>query len=391
MNKYKYKHKSISKSWKKKKSAIETVLTKRKIEKPEQKQKAKIPFKSNKRKALIFSNTSSSRWKLPGFLFLAGLIIVILVIPTLIVVPYINKGDQDSITVKEKESLPQVLDSPFSVSVMRSQSEQIENVPLETYVTRVVASEMPAEFEEEALKAQTLAARTYIVNLLLQNGEEDATVTDTVQHQVYKNEDELRKIWGTDFNWKMEKVKTAVAETQGEILTYEDSPITPAFFSTSNGFTENSEDYWENELPYLRSVKSPWDKDSPKFLDQKVMTINEVEQALGIDIPNAQNLTAEITRTESNRVDQLKIAGKTFTGREIREKLDLKSSDFTIEKNKEHLIFQTKGYGHGIGMSQYGANGMAMEGKNYQEIVKYYYNGVNISPVTETAPTLVAK
>src|SRR5699024_8414720 len=162
----------------------------------------------------------------------------------------------------------------------------------------------------------------------------------------------------------------------------------PAFFSTSNGFTENSEDYWENEVPYLRSVESPWDEDSAKFLDQKTVTIEETEQLLGINLPKSSAIPIETTRTEGNRVAELSLGEHSISGRDVREKLELRSSDFTIKQKDNHLIFTTKGFGHGIGMSQYGADGMAKDGKSYQDIVKYYYKDVEISSVTEAAPTL---
>jgi stage II sporulation protein D len=251
---------------------------------------------------------------------------------------------------------------------------------------------MPAEFEAEALKAQALTAITYIVNHLLhQDNPGDSEVTDTVQHQVYKSEQDLQKQWGKEFEPKMKKVKEAVAATSGQILTYKNAPITPAFFSTSNGYTENSEDYWDNELPYLRSVKSKWDEDSPKFADQATFPISQVEAALNVSLPHTGQIPVEVSRTDSNRVSKLEIGGQTFSGREIREKLELQSSDFSIKQKNNHLIFTTKGFGHGIGMSQYGANGMAKEGKNYEDIVKYYYKDVEVSTINETTPTLVAK
>ncbi|NWO12884.1 stage II sporulation protein D [Virgibacillus sp.] len=338
-------------------------------------------------------------WKIPSAILLACLLMIILVVPTLIVIPY-SKGDEKVAKAppiaSSEETTNQNMDlgsSPFSVSVMRSNVDKVEGVPLEEYVVGVVASEMPAEFEKEALKAQSLAARTYIVNQKLHGGgaKQESDVTDTVQHQVYKDEGQLQKLWGSDFEWKMKKVKEAVAETKGEIVTYKDTPITPAFFSTSNGYTENSEDYWENELPYLRSVESHWDEESPKYLDQKTFSIQQLEKALEVDLPNQFPLAVETTHTASNRVEQLQLAKQTFSGREVREKLELRSSDFTIEQKNNHFIFTTKGFGHGIGMSQYGANGMAKEGKNYQDIVRYYYQDVKISTINDTAPTLVAK
>lgn len=374
-------------------------------------QKQKTPSKQTaplekmkpvKRKKPYHVNQRQPTWRLPAMLLVTGLIMIILIIPTLIVVPFAKVAQNESSPIeKAPEPIVDVDDSkeskdtnkePLSVAVMRSSSETVEDIPLETYVAGVVSSEMSPSFETEALKAQALAARTYIVDHMLhQKGSEKSDVTDTTQHQVYKNENELKKLWGSEFEENMKKITDAVTATQGEILTYKDAPIFPAFFSTSNGYTENSEDYWEDELPYLRSVKSPWDEDSPKYLDQQTFTIDQVGSELGINLPDKASLGIEVTRTDSQRVKELGIEGNTFSGREVREKLSLQSSDFTIKQKNNHLIFTTKGWGHGIGMSQYGANSMAKKGKGYQEIVKYYYKDVEVSTVTDTAPTLVAR
>src|SRR5699024_1545846 len=235
---------------------------------------------------------------------------MILIVPTLIVLPdkqeskgQVKMNQSDEKTKKENESVNvSAGDSPFSVEVMRADSNKVDDVPLETYVSRVVASEMPIEFETEALKAQALAARTYIVDLLVHKQDQDDTpaVSDTTDNQVYHDNHQLRKQWGDDYEENMEKIHKVVAETKGEIMTYEDEPIFPAFFSTSNGYTENSEDYWENKLPYLRSVESPWDKKSPKFLDQKVISLNEVEETLGVQLSG--NLNENETRTDGDRI-----------------------------------------------------------------------------------------
>lgn len=354
----------------------------------------------NRNHSSIFQNTSGRKKKVRNYgLMAAGLLLVILIIPTLVVVPFSfgnasvanleagMKSKQEAKKTKAKEP-----ESAFSVPVMRTASEQVENVPLETYVTRVVASEMPADFELEALKAQSLAARTYIVNHMMANGKnKDNPVTDTVQHQVYKNEDELRKVWGSAFDSKMNKLKEAVSSTSGQILTYKKEPITPSFFSTSNGYTENSEDYWGQKLPYLRSVKSPWDEKSPKFQDQQVFTRGQVANALGVNLAGGTAAAFEVTRTEGGRVAEVKVGANRFSGKKMRELLGLPSSDFRIEQKNDHFIFKTRGYGHGVGMSQYGANGMAKEGKNYKDIVKHYYKGIEISSVDETATKLVSR
>lgn len=385
MNNRKYTYKnSIPKSLKKKK----------------RKNLSQSPYKTQKKKSIHKRQTHHisrllSYVKLPSVLLIASLMTIILVIPTLIVVPFNQKesthANKESTESEEEVTIEQDDDSALSVAVIRSQSEEVENIPLETYVARVVASEMPAEFELEALKAQALAARTYIVNYLLHNeSPEDPNVTDGTEHQVYKNDEELRRQWGSDYQWKMEKLTEAVEATKGKILTYNNAPITPAYFSTSNGYTENSEDYWENEIPYLRSVESKWDEKSPEYLDQQILTIPEVAQALDIDLPESTYISMDVTRTNSQRVKELTIGDHTFSGREVREKLQLQSSDFSIEQKNNHLIFKTKGYGHGVGMSQYGANGMAKEGKNYEDIVKYYYKDIEVNSLNQVAPTLVS-
>ncbi|WP_083443662.1 stage II sporulation protein D [Ornithinibacillus contaminans] len=348
-------------------------------------------YSFSKNPAAKNSGKGRLKWGVPTIL-VGSTAFIILVIPTIIVVPSISKSAVQSETIEQQAEYEDALasDSAVEVAVMRTQTEQIENVPLETYVSRVVASEMPVEFETEALKAQALAARTYIVNqMLYPEKEESSDVTDTIQDQVYKDEVELRERWGNKYDQNMGKITEAVLATKGQILTYNDEPITVQFFSTSNGYTENSEDYWTNEIPYLRSVPSPWDEVSPYYIDQETFTLEEVEAALGIDLPSGKQLTIEATRTESHRVEELNLAGNTLTGREVREKLELRSNDFTIEQKNNHLIFTTKGNGHGVGMSQYGANGMAQEGKNYEEIVKYYYQGIDISNLDDAVPALV--
>ncbi|SHM61755.1 stage II sporulation protein D [Gracilibacillus kekensis] len=344
-------------------------------------------------------NQSQTNWKIPLIIGITSLLVLMFVIPAMIVIPF--KGSEstqasietENTTASSKQEIT-ALQSPFDVHVLRTAENKVEDIPLEEYVVHVVASEMPADFELEALKAQALAARTYIVRFLLHDSNEDlpggADVTDTVQHQVYKNTDELRQVWGSDYHWKIEKITEAVKVTQGEIITHGNQPITPAFFSTSNGYTENSEDYWESELPYLRTVESPWDeKISPKFLDQQVFTKADLENKLNISLSQIGEF--QLTRTESERVASAKIGDKTFTGRDIREKLNLPSNDFTVTKKNNHYVFTTKGYGHGVGMSQYGANGMAQEGKDYTEIVEHYYQGTQISTLEQATPTLLVK
>lgn len=283
----------------------------------------------------------------------------------------------------EPQDPPSVL---LPIKVYRTERGVVESVPLDQYIQGVVAAEMPAEFELEALKAQALAARTYIIRRLafgrFDDVPEGAHVLDTVKHQVYWDEEEQKRRWGSDYEWKSQKISQAVKETAGMILTYEGKPIDATFFSTSNGFTEDAQDYWQQPIPYLRSVASPWDQESPRFEQQVVIGTTELEEKLGtrIDVSatTGDSWFTVLERTAGNRIGRVRIGSKVFTGREVREKLELNSTAFTMRRVADRVVITTKGYGHGVGMSQWGANGMAKTGKSAEQIVKYYYRGVEL-------------
>ncbi|WP_273851707.1 stage II sporulation protein D [Guptibacillus spartinae] len=332
--------------------------------------------------------------RIVGSLILFAMILILL--PSILVIPY-GDSQTETVTVNkeekvEKKTKPQV--KSVSVPVFRSQQSETMDIPIEDYVIGVVAAEMPSEFNIEALKAQALTARTFVIAKLtsppgdLPSG---AVVTDTVQDQVYKDKNQLKKLWGKDFDKKYARIEEAVKDTAGQILTYEGNPIYASFFSTSNGYTENSEDYWENAAPYLRSVKSPWDVDSPKYQDSTSFTVDEFEKKLGVSLPDDGSIGSIKTLTEGKRVAEVSINGKTYSGREIRDLLGLRSSDFSWKRDGDNIDITTKGFGHGVGMSQYGANGMAEEGKKYSEIVKYYYKDVAISELDSYINKLTAQ
>ncbi|BFH34539.1 stage II sporulation protein D [Paenibacillus melissococcoides] len=290
------------------------------------------------------------------------------------------------------------------VRVYLAKARKIESVPLEHYVRGVLAAEMPADFELEALKAQAIAARTYIVRRL-RSGDtagvpEGADVTDTVAHQAYIPLDELAK----RPERTIAKLNQAVNETRDQVITYQGEPIMAAFFSTSNGYTENAEDYWKNPVPYLKSVPSPWDQnESPRYAETAELPLNEVLDKLGLTpaaVPGLAQaprqdgtessssgtaagggLAADVrilSRTAGKRVEEVQFGSKRFSGRDIREKLNLRSSAFDWERDGDKLRITTYGYGHGVGMSQYGAQGMAKQGAGAERILTYYYTGVQL-------------
>ena len=333
--------------------------------------------------------------KLRSFLYASFALFAAVIVVPVVVVWFAS--DEAKVSVVEKstdhnKNAISLTESSATVAVLRSATETVETVPLEEYVVGVVASEMPADFEVEALKAQALTARTYVVKTKI-NTPDDAKsdITDTVQHQVYRNNDELQALWGADYDWKIARVTEAVHATAGQILTYEGDPITAAFFSTSNGRTENSEDYWQGELPYLRSVESSWDIGTPKFDTEMSLPVHEVEEKLGVQLPEGSSIGKILERTDGGRIAQVEIAGKKFTGKEVREKLGLRSSDFEFSRSGAEVVFTTKGFGHGVGMSQFGAHGMAEAGHDYREIVLLYYQGVEVTNADSVLPKMTAQ
>ncbi|MCP3761465.1 stage II sporulation protein D [Domibacillus sp. A3M-37] len=275
----------------------------------------------------------------------------------------------------ENKTTPDVQEP--TVDVVRSDTQKTESVPLEEYVAGVVAAEMPASFEKEALKAQAVAARTFILTQTLKG----LDVTDTVDDQVFKDDEDQKEMWGEDFETNKTKIEAAARETEGEVLVYNGKPITAAFFSSGNGQTENAEEYWQSAEPYLVSVASPWDAAAPNFEQEVVLTKQEVEEKLGVSLPESGSVGAITKKTTGGRIGAITIDGKSFTGRSIRETLGLPSADFQMTVSDGDVVVTTKGYGHGIGMSQYGANGMAKEGKKYEDITAHYYPGAVIGDV----------
>lgn len=299
------------------------------------------------------------------------LITIILIILPFVIVQIFNQ-------VEEKETH---FEKNQIVRVKREKKNVIEKIPLENYVMGVLSGEMPTTFPMEALKAQAVAARTYVLRKIEYAKNQEYDVVDTVANQVYYSNDELKERWKKEYNEKINLIQKAVLETKGEYLTYQGQIVNAFFFSTSTGYTENCEEVFQENLPYLRSVKSDWEKDiSPVFEDSKTFTIQEFYEKLNLD--SNSNFSIQVTKTTSTgRVKEIQINGKLFLASDVTKALGLRSSFFEITKNDNQIIVHTKGFGHGVGMSQYGAYGMAKNGSNYQEILKYYYQGVDIKKI----------
>lgn len=294
-----------------------------------------------------------------------------------------HKGETESVAVMEET---QNSADTVEIKVYNPETEEVVETEFEEYIKGVVGAEMPALFPEEALKAQAVAARTYAVRKMEES--KAAGNTDEVPYEIgqaYMTKEELKERWGTKFNEYYKKVSDAVDATKDEIMVYENEPILAVFHSTSAGQTENAENVWQEEIPYLKSVDSIQDEKAPDFQTETSIPAKTVMAKLQAKVPDLILTQADLLsqmqiaeRTEAGYIKKIQVGNKMLSGREVREALGLKSSDFTMRKEKENIVFITKGYGHGAGMSQYGASFMAQEGSSYEDILNHYYTGVTI-------------
>lgn len=266
------------------------------------------------------------------------------------------------------------------VKVKISETNEIKEIPLEQYVLGVVAGEMPANFNIEALKAQAVASRTYVLKRV-ESTKLEYDVDNTTKYQAYITEEQMKEKWKENYEKNYSKIKEAVINTKNEAIFFEDKIIDAVFFSTSNGYTENSIDVFSSALPYLTSVSSMWDKkESPVFSTSLIVSKNEFLFNLGLDT-NSDIKINKVDKTNTGRVKKIIINEKEFQASEIRTIFKLRSTSFDIKINNDLVTFNVNGYGHGVGMSQYGANGMAKEGYNYIDILKHYYKNCEIKNI----------
>ncbi|MGL6105548.1 stage II sporulation protein D [Romboutsia sp.] len=277
------------------------------------------------------------------------------------------------------------------IKVYNTKLQKIQSISIEDYLCGVVAGEMPSDFEIEALKAQAVAARTFVIYREEQPASSKdkgaAVCTDYKHCQEYKSYEELKKIKGEEWMKTFyPKVKQAVSETKGQIITYNDKPILTLYFSTSAGKTENSEEVFSANYPYLKSVDSPYDKNySPRYTSNLIISNKDFTNILKKNYSDIQitesNLSSQIKilkRSEGGSVEDIKLGNKQIAGTNVRSLLKLNSANFEIKFNDNYLEFIVKGYGHGVGMSQWGAQGMAIDGNKYYEILEHYYTGTKI-------------
>lgn len=267
-------------------------------------------------------------------------------------------------------------DIQVSLSYNQDKSEAF-TMDLEEYVIGVVAGEMPASFDMEALKAQAVATRSYA--LYKMNANENYVLSTTISDQVYLTKEQMQEKWGDDFDYYYNRVREAVDATAGEALTYDGDLAITYYFAISNGYTDDASTVFHEDRDYLVSVASPWDQSYQAYSSTYTLDKNTFCSKLGISC-DAISVT-NLVRADNHYVREITINGVTFTGIQVFQKLNLKSADFTITQNGDTISIETLGFGHGVGMSQYGALGMAEEGYTYQEILKYYYQNTEIAKI----------
>ena len=246
------------------------------------------------------------------------------------------------------------------------------DLSLEDYIVGVVSCEMPASFDIEALKAMSVAARTYA----LYKSERNKILKTTTDDQCYIDESAMKEKWKNNFDKYYNKINNAVNDTKGEYMTYNDKTIIAFYFSISNGKTENVENVFSQKLDYLVSVDSSWDKRNNSNEKDIKMKVSDFLKKLNINDNKIKNI--KIDRSNTNRINNIKINNKNYKGTKFRSLLNLKSTDIEIKYDNDYVYIHTVGYGHGVGMSQYGANYMAQDGYKYDDILKHYYKGVKI-------------
>ena len=326
----------------------------------------------------------------------AALLAALFILPLLVVVPFRTALFGRETPMDETEGAPFVsgrMDGEFALKVL--DGDTVLEMDLGEYLLGVVRAEMPASFELEALKAQAVAARTFVLYRMANGGtanhpEADAC-GDITCCQAYKSPEEAAGDWGERAPEYEEKVRRAVTGTDGECILYEGAPVLAVFHSSSAGTTQDAQNVWSTALPYLQSVETPEGEDTvPEYRSTASFSTAQLREKLLRALPDAKlegspsNWFTNIRQQPNGTVTGLSVGGVDVGGNRLRTILDLRSACFTISFEGDTVTFSVTGYGHGVGMSQYGANVMAKNGMTYREILEWYYTGTEIGVAGRT-------
>ena len=294
-------------------------------------------------------------------------------------------NSQKNAVIQLQEHIPTVSNLPkqsTSFKVLNFQSKEITEISSTDYIFGVVAAEMPALYEKEALKAQAVAAYTFALCRKNENIDKEYDITtDSFTDQGFITKEEAAQRWGENTEEYTKKIKDAINEVSGYAITYENQPIIAVYHALSSGKTESSKDVWGIELEYLTPVASESDKLAANFETEVSFTLEELKEKLKDTVEltgEPEKIFSDCKRTDSGAVISINICDKEIRGADLRSLLDLRSSDFSVDYKEQKFIFTVRGYGHGVGMSQNGANNMAKLGSEFDEILTYYYKGSRV-------------
>lgn len=319
-----------------------------------------------------------------------GIAFLITIAMLLIPLSVINNGSSISASTSA-ENIPAKLPSAKEAAsevfrVCDAATGKVTEMDAEEYIFGVVAAEMPALYEEEALKAQAVAAYTYACCRRAENSHKSYDITtDHTTDQSFITEKAAREKWGDNADTYVNKIKKAVEDTSGYMITCNGKPITAVYHAISSGKTEDCKNVWGRELSYLKPVVSEGDRLSPDYIEETTFTIEQIKEKLAEEVElssDAASFFGECSRTESGTVTKIKVCSESLTGARLRSLLDLRSTNFEVKYTENSFVFTTYGYGHGVGMSQYGANYMAKQGSDFKEILTHYYTGCKVEKIS---------
>ena len=295
---------------------------------------------------------------------------------SMIFTPLITIKNKNDVSEKPKAVFSDKIilqDEEEKITITRSKSGKDETLTMRDYIIGVVSAEISPLYSDEAIKAQAVASHTYALYKISQG---EKLTDDYKKHQAYISATEAKEKWGEKYDLYSKKITSCVDEVMNKVITYDGEIILPAFFAMCSGQTENSKDVWGGELPYLVSVTSTGDTLAEDLISEVTVTKAEFENFSSLQIENVPVITLDCSA--AGGVKNLTINSEKFTGSEIQKAFNLKSNNFTVKYADDKFTFTVVGNGHGVGMSQYGADFMARQGGTYEEILKHYYSGVEI-------------
>ena len=308
--------------------------------------------------------------------FLAGAVVPLVLAALFQKTPALPEAESESISPTQIASAQ----DPATVLTVVNRAGNLQQMDLREYLVGVVLAEMPASFESEALKAQAVVARTY-TRKRMEGGKhgQAAVCMDSGCCQGWRSGEDYLAQGGKPS--AVEKVRAAVADTDGLVLRYEGRLIDATYFSCSGGVTEDAVAVWGQDVPYLKSVQSPGEEEAPRFSDSVTFSPGDFAGKLGLSAAgDPESWFGAVTYTAGGGVETMVIRGKSFSGTQLRSKLGLRSTAFEIAVSGDKIPVTTRGFGHRVGMSQYGAQAMAQEGSSFSEILAHYYTGTELGP-----------